>query len=575
MLSHIEFDSALDAIAGGDRTARLNLIDAYDNIRRKGDGRIAAEKWLTGQIQRGSLTRRLSEVAELLRDYSAQNAIKNLIRIGDISEMEKVAELLTSKNIKDAIIGQALDEETIRARAKLYEGCKDTTPLQARRRLRKFAKQSVSMINLILKLVGANANLYCTPFELSLRNQQKAQWRAFGEAHTLVRDDKEIKMIDVMRGAGKNRMSENYALAVGIDKYATAAGMTWAMVTGTCPPRMHPNPENGHCTWDGTTPDIAHEWLLHHFDNATKTLVETHQIVMSGYRPTEAQKDGTPHCHWMIFAYPNDMHKIEEVLRDQTADWDSDVGLKFDLNNGKAKSSTYAFKYIYKTVGNIEDLEGAQGGNDAWRSTWSIRGLQFFGIPPLGMWRGLRSQKEVPEDSAIAPLWRAARRGDGAGFIGLMGGLNIKKKDRPFIFKKGGDIEKKTALFIDSGTGEAFSFTAKKWTRTPRPKDTEGTADITQEKNINKKGSLGLIENYPSNPKPNPVTVIEESIFWRPPPEDDDFWLTGDQLKAWQITNPEAAAGFGLPAMPLIDDMIFGAVTPRPKEVPDYLTRSV
>jgi len=89
-------------------------------------------------------------------------------------------------------------------------------------------------------------------------------------------------------------------------------------------------------------------------------------------------------------------------------------------------------KYVLKTVGAIEKLEGEHATVDAWRSTWGMRAFAFLGMPPVGLWRKLRALKISPMDGSLCEIWQAVQDGNGCEFIRLAGGLNCKSKDRPF-----------------------------------------------------------------------------------------------------------------------------------------------
>lgn len=483
---------------------KLNAIEASGVEQARA---LAASKWASivwqdpseaGGVGADWIERfyKLTGMAASLQDGAAKSKIESILS-GDDDAIIRLANLLDDKKIKEAVRAQGMDEERIRNLAACYQDPTDPArkkELRIRRNLRSKTKRAIATINMTLGLIGRDGHHYATAHELALRNQQKRLWAKFGESITLRRGDESVSMLDVMKSAGKKKFAETYALTKGLESYAKAAGLTWAFLTLTAPPRMHPNPSNGHSTWDGTTPDAAHKWIHDAYHKAEVRLRTTHGIVISGLRVVEPHRDGCPHCHVLIFAPANEMQIIEDTFRQQP-EWKTEAGMKFALDDGRASAASYAFKYITKTIGSVEQLSGEHGSVDAWRSTWGIRAFQFFGLPARGLWRRLREVKECPEEALLAGLWRAAHRGDGHAFIGLAGGLNCKQSERPVISKTSSDSDKKTIDFILRETGESIHFNFRKWEQTRKPKAPEA----------NKNEGIEVILNYPRKPNPTPT----------------------------------------------------------------------
>lgn len=483
---------------------KLNAIEALGGI---GARQVAADRWASlvwhnpheaafAGADAVEQIHTLSTVLQKIQDPAAAARIEEIIHSGDDEKIKKTSEGLGGKRIKKAVQMQTLTEERICEMARPY--CMRENPtghLKARRFLRREAKQSTALLNMHLGLIGSDGHHHVTPHELQMRNQQKERWRKFGESVTLTRDDESISMLTAMQAAGKKKLAEIYTLTKGLESYAKAAGLTWAFLTLTAPPRMHPNPGNGHSTWDGTTPDVAHEWIHNAYHKTEAWLRTTHGIIISGLRVVEPHKDGAPHWHVLIFAHSSEMATIEAAFRRQP-EWKSAQGFKFMPDDGTASAATYCFKYVLDTVNSIEQLYGENGTVDAWRSTWGIRSFQFFGMPPMGLWRNLRAAKECPAEPLLAGLWRAAHRGDGHAFIGLAGGLNVKSKDRPVTSRTTGDDKTKSIEFVLQDTGESIKFNFKKWQQ----------SKVTDRK-LNKDAVLEVILNYPRKAKTEPKPI--------------------------------------------------------------------
>ncbi len=462
MFSHAEFNALLDQVgpAASHRKERLALIDEYDCVRKK-IGIAEAERHFAVSVKRSGATLKLENIADQLQDFSAQNRIKNILRIGNDSHIFDLSKRLDQKIITDSVRWQGMTEERIRRLAAPYSTPENPTGhLPVRRHARRQAKQATARLNMHLGMIGGDGYQHVSPHEISLRNQQKARWLSFGEKTVLRLDDQEISMADVMQSANRKKIAEIYTLSKGLESYAKRAGLTWAFITLTAPGNMHPNPSHGENSWDGTEPDTAHRWIHKHCRRALARL-RKQGIIPSGVRVCEPHKDGCPHWHLLIFTHPSDVHYIEAEFRKQP-EWNSEQGMKFVLDNGKASAASYLFKYVLKAVSSLEKLEGEAGSVDAWRSTWAIRSFQWLGMPPLGLWRRLRQIKECPADEKLAGIWRAVHRGDAHAFIGLAGGLNVKAKDRPIHSKTETHDTTKTILFFNY-SGPRISDSELRW----------------------------------------------------------------------------------------------------------------
>lgn len=516
--THAIIDGLLDQL--GTRTTagkeRLLAIDAYDKARKKCGIKSGVEA-LKSEVekQKYNLTKKeLLSIAEKLRDFSARNRIIAIIDENDEEKIMSLHKKLNTKTAKKAIRDQRRGEESIIRMAKLMTQKNPDEELKVRRRLRVEQKQAVARLNLILGLIGHDGYHHATPYQVGIRDQQKARHQKFGAENAMVRDGQEISLLSIMQEENKKRIAEIYALSKGLENFATGAGLTWAFITLTAPGRMHSNPEFRRADeeWDGTDPDAAHRWI-HLAWRRAEARLRKNGIIVSGVRVVEPHKDSCPHWHILIFAHSSEMSQIEEILRQQV-EWINKAGCKFVENDGRAGAASYLFKYVLKSISSIEKLEGEAASVDAWRSTWKIRSVQWIGMPPVGLWRRLRSLKECPEEQQLGPIWRAARRGDGQAFIGLAGGLNVKKTERPIQSKTTLDDETKTITFEIRDTGETVAVTTGKW------------------KKERKEGKVAVIPNYPSKATPKPETPKPTKKTTRQPWKNSDFGKNKPPRKA-------------------------------------------
>lgn len=536
--SHNCFSHLISQAAGHTRAERLKSIDKFDADRRK-SGLQAAWKNLRTNAPHMAHRRVLSDASSRLNDDVAAAKIQTILNDRDEEEIERIAGLLSNEKITHALRSQSITEESIRRISATSE-----KPRAARRWLRQQVKQGVAAVNLTLGLIGGGKgeSPHCSAFEKGLRDQQKTRWQKFGEETVLKKGDAEISMRTIMNGAQKKRAAEVYALSKGLEKYAKNAGKTWAFITLTAPPQMHPNPSEGRSSWDGTLPIQAHKWLHKAWRRAEARLRKA-GIIVTGVRVCEPHQDGCPHWHLLVFADAAEMEEIEKILREQKEcpHWKTKKGLAFVLDDGRASAASYLFKYILKSLSSTEALEGEHGSVDAWRSTWGIRSMQWIGMPPVGLWRALRAEPEAPitegnqcciyqiddfsswaameaqkqaqraarserdilAQTRLSAAWRAARRGDGATFIGLAGGTNVKRGDRPIAAKTESDPASaiKVTTFTDLLAGIEVVIPKEKWQKHRIQKTLKAAPALKVE----------VIPNCPRKSKPQTNPIIGEA----------------------------------------------------------------
>lgn len=285
------------------------------------------------------------------------------------------------------------------------------------------------------------------------------------------------------------RLAQYYTFTKGIQ--GLSEGLRWAMLTITLPGEYHAAPANAkpNHRWNKSTPDESHAAIGKAW-NRLRAFLRRHKIVLSGVRTEEPMADGTPHWHIAFF------YKTEEDLNhicrgvltqfpaglrirhskveakklvfdvkqyDSLVDYDSGSshsnlkkGAQCQLDLGASKSSndksspaasfaTYILKYVAKTLGvyikpvEVDDSTSIvrSGPVDrviAHRKTYSIRGIQFFGIPrgAITGWQALRrvdlkaseptkKSKSIPP--MIAELAAICQQKKGAGIVEFLAGI--------------------------------------------------------------------------------------------------------------------------------------------------------
>jgi hypothetical protein len=294
-----------------------------------------------------------------------------------------------------------------------------------------------------------------------------------------------VALADVAK-TEEERKARYYTFLQGIQTLAAEADTRWAMLTITLPPEYHPNPGTrrpGH-VWNGCTADESHKVIAEGWKRVRAVLAKK-GITLSGVRTEEPQKDGTPHWH-IAFFYKDDeqlghiaravlqqfpaglricrgrpgkgkkLHKTNhqfQTLRDFDAGKyhrRTDRGAQCQIDVGTLKTgdaekdakiqtfASYVLKYVAKSVGVDTDEAAdlpAQRVREH-RETYSIRQIQFFGVPvgAITCWDLFRQVDLTERDPGLqAPPGIAAlaaltqlEKGQGiTEYLRSLGGLSI------------------------------------------------------------------------------------------------------------------------------------------------------
>lgn len=214
----------------------------------------------------------------------------------------------------------------------------------------------------------------------------------------------------------------------GSEEWADAAGHVGHFYTLTAPSRYHAMTTRGgklahNPTHDGSTPKDAQLWLRTTWARVRAAWARQ-GVQAYGVRVAEPHGDGCPHWHMLVwFADRTTAGVAHDIAR---AHWLKDDGQEPGaeryriavrrLSSGGA--AAYVAKYIAKNLrgndlvpqhidGDAADMQPVNTGTvsgadrvDAWAATWGIRQFQFFGLPPVGVWRALRRVSADQADKA-------------------------------------------------------------------------------------------------------------------------------------------------------------------------------
>lgn len=323
--------------------------------------------------------------------------------------------------------------------------------------------------------VAKKRQIYCTNTALNRAKESAAASAEFINSMVMVADDGEVlEMINIVKGSLSNpynRRSELMVRMAGFEVYAYEHGDVGEFYTFTTPSKFHRF--SGHSqneNYQGLSPKDAQQHLVLMWSRI-RALLAKHKINVYGFRVAEPHHDACPHWHMLLFMKPDHREKAREIMSTCLLEVDGDepgadkhrfVYKEIDKDFGTATG--YIAKYISKNLGySVDDtqLDATDKSTEygqrvkAWSSLWGIRQFQQIGGAPVGVWRQLRKIDEQ-SDELLEAARLAAAGSQWGEFVKLMGGVNIKRADRPIQPYKSEEFKESTGDVKTNSYGEVI-----------------------------------------------------------------------------------------------------------------------
>ncbi|MET0061126.1 MAG: replication endonuclease [Candidatus Thiodiazotropha endolucinida] len=326
-----------------------------------------------------------------------------------------------------------------------------------RRRLKKAETIAIESAAIEVGLVHKKGEIYVSNENLLRRRERQRRNRNLMETLQVVNELGEaFNLQEVIDGSLSNpvlRRNELMTRIAGCEIYAKQNGYEALFLTLTCPSRFHarygksgdPNPQ-----YDGSRPSDGQVYLNRVWSRARAAMARK-GIDIFGIRIAEPHHDGTPHWHILVFVRPDQAENLVSILQHYALqDSPEEPGaqqrrFKVEaIDPAKGTAIGYVAKYISKNVdgyGIDVDESGLVAPKavervKAWSTAWGIRQFQFFGGPPVSVWRELRLLRDEVSKPEIETARQAADQGEWAVFIEAMGGMNCSRDDRPIVLAK-------------------------------------------------------------------------------------------------------------------------------------------
>jgi Bacteriophage replication gene A protein (GPA) len=240
------------------------------------------------------------------------------------------------------------------------------------------------------------------------------------------------------------RRAELMVRVRGIETYATAHGHVGQFFVVTTPSRFHCMLESGvrNSRHHGATIRDGQWWLNHQWQLLRASLGRK-AVAFYGLRTAEPHHDATPHWNVLIFSPPADAETIAREFERYFLLNDSpdEPGARncrvrrVKIDPAKGDATSYIAKYISKAIDGFgvgvdhEDNEHRRDAKEtcvrveAWASIHGIRQFQFFGGPPVSVWRELRRLQRVSL-GVIEDARQAAEEPSWCSYIDVQGGTH-------------------------------------------------------------------------------------------------------------------------------------------------------
>ncbi len=265
--------------------------------------------------------------------------------------------------------------------------------------------------NLAIELELFNSS-YCSSAAKERHAEELAAKAAY--LNTLLNgDEANIKKAHAINAKLLMHQALTIAKIRGLINLKNKLGLHAIMITFTCPPKVR----------KGNNIEACFAYLTK-LQNKLTTFRSNHNLSLTGLTSIEPHNDGYPHMHTYIVGNKEDLNQIiaysEKLTRKSPSRtlniiWeDSNIS---DLGFYVAKSILYPKFEL-----------------DAWYRAHNQRRVNYFGLPADEVWNDLRKKPLSCSmgNKKLRAAQLAAKNGDYATFCLSVGGLALRRKDRPY-----------------------------------------------------------------------------------------------------------------------------------------------
>lgn len=232
---------------------------------------------------------------------------------------------------------------------------------------------------------------------LQSKQRQNHHAQKFAAEHELIAEiNGEAFAIPFSEAAStaQKRSAKLYVRALGLETFCNKLGLKGFFVTLTLRGKFHPNPSTGKNSWDGSTPEQAHD-ELHRLWRLVQREVNRKFGKLMGIRVEEPHEDGCPHWHLLVYIQPEHEAQLRKIIKRY---FGNGIAAKVEaLNPAKGRGASYIMKYILPVLNAGANTAAAR--YQAHRATWGKRAIQIFDCPGSStIWDQMRRIKPDSDD---------------------------------------------------------------------------------------------------------------------------------------------------------------------------------
>lgn len=293
--------------------------------------------------------------------------------------------------------------------------------------------------------IGHDGERYASDVALAWHKDSQVQARRFARDSVIFDPSSgDMQSLERLLRHPRQLAARYYAFLKGIEALATQANLRWAMLTITLPSAWHARPKHtvGKHSWNGQLPNAGHREIAQGW-HRLRAQLRKHGIILSGVRTEEPMQDGTPHWH----CAPGTEGVVASFASYVLKYVAKACGVGIRPRQGQPGAVPDAVDSALPPAADAAEHTELEGEQDntlidsgpaarvrAHRSTWGIRGIEFYGIPKgaASCWDLLRQVRLDDEaeraalNPAIAELAAICQQEKGQGFaeyLRLLGGL--------------------------------------------------------------------------------------------------------------------------------------------------------
>ncbi|WP_172820445.1 replication endonuclease [Burkholderia vietnamiensis] len=262
---------------------------------------------------------------------------------------------------------------------------------EERKKKNKLRKDYLLYSSQLLGLVGgAYGSRYINDALLNIYvDDQKAQ-QDFYDAFRLVNAQGKVRRLVPLEKKKEVQRARILNISSAMAQIAIDKGFTFSLITFTLPPVFHNNAIKGSsASYQGFLPSDGQKFLERMGQEFRALLAKRGMKAGENYfgcSVFEAMKSSVGHKHYLIYTAKDDVHYLREIIEGMEVRVRNEYQCLYNIdmkeNDGKngSNGASYIFKYITKTLGELESADDTQKRNMAVRWYHSARAFNFFGI---------------------------------------------------------------------------------------------------------------------------------------------------------------------------------------------------